>query len=144
MHERYSEGETNTIAQKLLALVTPYDDRATVVGLSGDLGAGKTTLTKAIGKTVGVEETIQSPTFVIGKFYDTNDDRFKKMVHIDAYRIESENELTPLGWDNILQSPQTLIIIEWPERIKASLPADTHLFTINHDNQHRIIIHEKN
>jgi len=139
MHKTYTESDTQTIAQEIIAAITASDGRATIVALQGDLGAGKTTLTKALAEQLGVKETVVSPTFVIAKFYETTHPDFDVLAHMDAYRIESLDELGPLGWDMLLQQPRTLLIVEWPEKITGALPADMHHFTITHDGDKRII-----
>ncbi len=141
MNERYGEQESKKVAERLLSIIKPHVDRATVVGLSGDLGAGKTTLTKAIAEILGVHDTVQSPTFVIAKFYPTTHDMFNSMVHIDAYRIESIDELAPLGWEEVLTRPRTIVIVEWPERIEGALPNDAYHFSLSHDGDNRTITH---
>jgi tRNA threonylcarbamoyladenosine biosynthesis protein TsaE len=90
-----------------------------VLALSGDLGAGKTTLTKSIGFELGIQETIVSPTFVVAKFYKIHnpDYPWKQLLHIDAYRLESWVEITTLRLDEEFTNPQTLVILEWPEHI---------------------------
>jgi len=133
----YTEAEIPYVAETVLTTLTAADT-ATVLALQGELGAGKTTLTKAIANILGVKGTVQSPTFVIAKFYEGNQ-IFKNLVHIDAYRIEDVAELATLGFDRLLQQPKTLIIVEWPERIKSILPKETNWYTISHDNNQRII-----
>jgi tRNA threonylcarbamoyladenosine biosynthesis protein TsaE len=96
---------------------------ATTLALSGDLGAGKTTFTQALGTTLGITETITSPTFMIMKTYETNDVTFAHMVHMDAYRIEDNEELRPLRFSDIVNTPKTLLVVEWSELIKGALPA---------------------
>src|SRR3990167_5499282 len=98
--------------------------KATVVALQGDLGSGKTTFAQAFGKVLGVEENMPSPTFVIMKFYNINWKGFKKLIHIDAYRLEKESELLHLGWEEIIKEPENLILIEWPENVAGIIPAD--------------------
>lgn len=95
---------------------------ATVLGLSGDLGAGKTTFVQALAAELGVKEVVQSPTFTILKLYQTNHPQFKQLIHMDAYRIESLTELGPLRLGELLDTPETLFAIEWPEKIAAALP----------------------
>jgi tRNA threonylcarbamoyladenosine biosynthesis protein TsaE len=98
---------------------------AMVVCLSGELGAGKTTFTQALARTLVIKETVQSPTFVIARFYDIGVPlAWEKLVHIDAYRIESLNELGPIGFPLLLSDPKNLIVIEWPEKISGALPFD--------------------
>ncbi|MFA5841637.1 MAG: tRNA (adenosine(37)-N6)-threonylcarbamoyltransferase complex ATPase subunit type 1 TsaE [Candidatus Paceibacterota bacterium] len=99
------------------------EKRATVIGLKGDLGSGKTTFTKALAKKLGVADTVLSPTFVIEKIYKLPAGKpFRHLIHIDAYRLDSAEELRALGWDEILSEPKNLIVIEWPERVKKLLP----------------------
>jgi tRNA threonylcarbamoyladenosine biosynthesis protein TsaE len=138
MEMNYTENDTAIVAQKVLSMLD-NGSTATIVGLSGDLGAGKTTLVKAIAKELGITETITSPTFVIAKYYDTKDARFTKLIHIDAYRIEDPKELEVLGWDSIKKEPNTLVVIEWPEKVEELLPEDTKRFEINHEGEERSI-----
>jgi len=95
---------------------------ATLVCLSGDLGAGKTTLTQFVAGHLDIEENITSPTFVIEKIYKLKSPIFKHLIHIDAYRLKSGEELKNLGWDEIIKDRQNLIFLEWPENVKEILP----------------------
>lgn len=95
---------------------------AVVVALHGDLGAGKTTLVQALGKLLGITETITSPTFTIMKGYETTDEVFTHLIHMDAYRIDDIAELGPLRFEEILTTPNTLFCIEWAEKITSALP----------------------
>lgn len=98
---------------------------AQVFALEGDLGAGKTALTKAIARVLHIETEVTSPTFVIMKTYAIHTHPFlKHLVHIDAYRIDNENEMHILGFEELLRDPARLVVIEWPERIKGILPPD--------------------
>lgn len=93
-------------------------DTATIITLSGDLGAGKTTFVKSVAKFFGIREEITSPTFVIQKEYEINTHNFlKKMIHIDAYRLENKSELEYLGWNDLILKPNHIIFIEWPEQV---------------------------
>lgn len=103
-----------------------------VVGLVGDLGAGKTTFSKIIANYFGVKNDIQSPTFSIMKIYDTADSVIKEMVHIDAYRIDSLLDAQNLKINTYLQKPGTISLVEWPENIKEILPKETIFIQINH------------
>jgi tRNA threonylcarbamoyladenosine biosynthesis protein TsaE len=97
-----------------------------VLALKGDLGAGKTALTKALARTLGVKEEITSPTFVIMKSYVIpTHPVFHTFTHIDAYRIEDEEELVVLGIPERLAREDELVIIEWPERMLGLLPPET-------------------
>lgn len=109
--------ETQRIAQDFAEKLSPLEDGALVVGLYGELGAGKTSFTQAVAKKLGVKDVITSPTFVIEKIYDLEGQKFSKLIHIDAYRLEKSEELLKLGWRDITADKNNLILIEWPERV---------------------------
>ncbi len=124
------------------AVAVKYPDTATVLALSGDLGAGKTTLVQLLARVLGVTTTVTSPTFVVMKQYETENATFAELVHIDAYRVETIDEMRPLGFTALLARPQTLICIEWAERIAPLLPPQTILVTLvlNRDETRTLII----
>lgn len=107
-------------------------DKALIVALRGNLGAGKTTLVKQIAKNLGIKENLISPTFVIMKFYKTKDLKFKKVIHIDAYRLESKDELNKIGFYELLEDKSNLIFIEWPENIDGAIGKDAFFINIDH------------
>lgn len=89
-----------------------------VVTLAGDLGAGKTTLARAICAGYGVTDDVTSPTFAIVHEYTAP----RSIVHhIDLYRLEGVKDLQNIGWDEIV-SGEGLVLIEWPERALHRLP----------------------
>jgi len=101
-----------------------------VVGITGDLGAGKTTFVQILAKLLGVIDVVTSPTFTIMKGYETAPGApFSTLIHMDAYRIEDKDELRPLRLAEIMQQPKTLICIEWAERIYEALPENTHFLS---------------
>ena len=101
-------------------------NRALIVGLSGDLGSGKTTFVQSVANVLGIEKYITSPTFVIQKKYKINSAKvdFENLIHIDAYRLESGRELLDLDWEEVVKNPKNIIFIEWPERVIEILPRD--------------------
>ena len=120
-----SLGETEKIAREFLAEnISKNENSATVVGLYGDLGSGKTAFTQAVAKCLGVKEAVTSPTFVIEKIYKLDHQDFDHLIHIDAYRLKGGDELLHLGWEEIAKNPKNIIFIEWPERIAEILPND--------------------
>lgn len=106
----------------LLARLSPKDAGATLVTLSGDLGAGKTAFAGALAKALGIPGSVTSPTFVLEKIYAIPGGAYKRMAHIDAYRLDTGADLRPLGFDELMQDPGTLVVLEWPERVADSLP----------------------
>ena len=118
-----SLSDTKKIAEDFIGKISMgVYDTALVVGLYGELGSGKTTFTQDIAKIFGIKEDITSPTFVIEKMYDIKHKDFKKLIHIDAYRLDSAKELLALEWKRILSDPKNIIFIEWPERVIEVLP----------------------
>lgn len=122
--------ETELIATKLAALLTPPD----VLTLEGDLGAGKTTFTKALAKGLGVTRTVNSPTFTIIKQYEGN----YPLNHLDVYRLAGSDE--DLGWDELFYG-DAISVIEWAHLIKDDLPAERLEIQLVHDGgDNRMII----
>lgn len=95
---------------------------ALLIEFSGNLGAGKTTFTQYLARELKIEEKITSPTFVLMKKYSINFGQFKTLVHIDAYRVESSDEISILNFPELLSNPENLILLEWPEKISDILP----------------------
>jgi len=109
-----------------------FAEKAFVVGLSGHLGAGKTSFVKLVAHELGVTETVTSPTFVLMKIYEINkrmfeknsadninkNEFFQRLVHIDAYRLEKKVDLTALKFEDIVADPKNLVMIEWPENVE--------------------------
>lgn len=138
--------EISKIAQKVLDKILKMDNKkARVVALSGNLGAGKTTLTQEFGRQLGIKENIISPTFVIMKIYKISPSskyysNFKQLIHIDAYRLESPEELLKIGWKELEEDKDNLIIIEWPENVKKALSSYEYSVKLEHeDDQTRVI-----
>ncbi len=121
MRKQFRKNQIGDISKELIRKVLKIDtETAKVVALSGELGAGKTTLTQEVALQLGIKENIVSPTFVIMKFYDIDKkfhSNFKKLIHIDAYRLDSYEELLKIGWDELVGDKNNLIIIEWPEKV---------------------------
>ena len=92
----------------------------TVIGLLGDLGAGKTTLVRGVAQGLHINEVVQSPTFNIMKLYLKGD---RPLIHIDAYRLADLN--TDIGLDEYIGYETGLTMIEWPLFIKKLLPKNT-------------------
>jgi tRNA threonylcarbamoyladenosine biosynthesis protein TsaE len=98
---------------------------ATILGLQGDLGTGKTTFVQLLARILGVSEIIVSPTFLIMKRYKTTHPIFCTLVHVDAYRLSGPHELEKLGFSKFLKNPTNIITVEWPERVRKLLTHST-------------------
>lgn len=138
-----SPQDTAAIAREFARNLEPHADtaegkaRATVIALSGELGAGKTTFTKAFAEALGVSaDEVTSPTFVIQKSFDLGGRvGFRKLVHIDAYRLEKPEEIERLGWRELLADPANLILVEWPEHIGDALPSDAQRISFSYKSE---------
>lgn len=93
-----------------------------VLAFSGNLGAGKTTLIKGIAKGLGIKKIITSPTFVLMKVYNVKHKTIKRLVHIDCYRLNSSQEILDIGAGEYINDKNTIVVIEWAEKIKKILP----------------------
>ena len=91
-----------------------------LITLEGDLGAGKTTLVRAICEGFGVRDEVTSPTFAIVHSYDAPK---SPVYHVDLYRLDGPRDLQNIGWDDLVQS-DALLLVEWPDRAGALLPPD--------------------
>ena len=102
-----------------------------ILCLEGDLGAGKTALTKGIALGLGIKKEILSPTFSLMNVYTIA--KNKQLVHIDTYRLKNEEELIDIGAMDYIGAPNTICIIEWPDKIKNLLKKNkTILVKIEH------------
>jgi tRNA threonylcarbamoyladenosine biosynthesis protein TsaE len=141
--------ETIKIAKIFLDEIFQKENKkkgATIVCLSGDLGAGKTFFTQAVGKHLGIKNKITSPTFVlikkypIGLAYGVARGSFRFLFHLDAYRLKSEKELLQLGWKEIIGNKEHLVFIEWPENVRKIIPAGARFVFLSHKkNGERIL-----
>lgn len=103
--------------EKVGKIISRHLAKGTVLCLDGDLGVGKTALTQFIAREFGVKEYITSPTFTIIKEYEGN----LPFYHMDVYRIESEDDMYELGYDEYIYS-EGVTIIEWSKKIEGILP----------------------
>jgi tRNA threonylcarbamoyladenosine biosynthesis protein TsaE len=107
------EATTKAIGAALAGLLDPGD----VVGLAGDLGAGKTRLVQGAAAALGVDDPVLSPTFMLLREYDGD----LPVHHVDAYRLAGPVELEDLGLDEVL-APDAVAFVEWADRVAAVLP----------------------
>jgi tRNA threonylcarbamoyladenosine biosynthesis protein TsaE len=110
-----------------------------VVAISGELGAGKTTLVQAICRGFGVTDEVTSPTFALVHEYGGAP---APVYHLDLYRLSAPHELTNLGWDDIIGS-HALVLVEWPERAASRMPDDAVPIELEHipeDPMRRVLL----
>jgi tRNA threonylcarbamoyladenosine biosynthesis protein TsaE len=127
-----SAAETRELAAELAGELPPD----TALALHGDMGVGKTTFVQGLASGLGVRGQVTSPTFAI---YSVYPGRVRKLVHLDAYRLESELQLEELLLDEFLTSPWCLAI-EWPEKTGKWLPKDAWHLTLSivEGERHRV------
>jgi tRNA threonylcarbamoyladenosine biosynthesis protein TsaE len=107
------EATTRAIGAAVAGLLGPGD----VVGLDGDLGAGKTRFVQGAAQAMGAEGPVLSPTFMLVREYDGD----PPIHHVDAYRLSGPLELEDLGLEDVL-SPEAVVFVEWADRVAAALP----------------------
>jgi tRNA threonylcarbamoyladenosine biosynthesis protein TsaE len=105
----HSPAETESLGERWGRVV----ERGLVIGLSGDLGAGKTQLVKGIARGLGVTAQVHSPTFTLVNEYDGGRLR---LFHLDLYRLETHRQMVSAGLEEFLQ-PDGVSVIEWAERM---------------------------
>lgn len=90
-----------------------------VLALYGDLGSGKTTFMQGLAKGLGITKNIISPTFIIMRTYEAG---ARSLYHVDLYRIETEKDVEGLGLFELMNQPENIVAIEWPDKIENLLP----------------------
>ena len=124
--------ETKKIAKK----IAKNFKNGKILGLVGNLGSGKTHFTKGLAEFYKIKKTITSPTFVLLRHYSIPRDPssrntsgfrtgLKNLVHIDCYRLDKPNQLLEIGLEEYINNPESVVVIEWAEKIKNILPKNT-------------------
>lgn len=130
-----NEEDTREFGHQLAKQLKP----GSVVALFGDLGTGKTTLTKYIGEGLGIKEVITSPTFTIIQEYRNSK---IPLYHFDVYRLQGEQELLELGYEDYFYG-EGVTVIEWPEKIQNLLPLEmisVHIQYGDSDQQRKYLV----
>ncbi len=130
-----SEKQTFSFAKKFSKKLNGGE----IIGLVGDLGAGKTVFAKGIAAGLGIKKNISSPTFVLMKIYPVKkNQQIKFLIHIDAYRIKKRQDIIAIGADEYFNNSETITIIEWADKIKNILPKKTKFIKIKINGNKRI------
>lgn len=126
-----SAEETKKIAANLAEELKKQSlfKNAFIIALEGNLGSGKTTFIQGLAMGLRVRENVLSPTFLILKQFPIAFSArggpalgWKNLYHIDAYRLKNPKELLDLGFKDLLNNPENMIVIEWADKIKKILP----------------------
>lgn len=137
-----SSKETRDIAKNLAVKIIKGPTslklrRASVITLEGELGAGKTTFVQAFAKALGIKSKIKSPTFNIIKKYRISSKNYslvasRYLYHIDCYRLRNHKDALLIGIKEIFKEKDSIVLIEWPERIGKILPKNIVRVHIDH------------
>ena len=131
----HNDQETADYASELSRQLTGGE----VLALVGQLGAGKTVFCQAVARALGVKATVASPTFVLMKVYRIRGRKIKNFVHIDAYRLNSGADLAAIGAVDYLGRPDTVVAIEWADKVKNIMPAGVSWWQFKTQKNNRLI-----
>jgi tRNA threonylcarbamoyladenosine biosynthesis protein TsaE len=134
---RILDGEAETEALGA-ALAPVLAGRGALVTLSGELGAGKTTLVRGLLRACGHTGAVRSPTYTLVEPYEVSG---RTILHVDLYRLAEAGELEPLGLREA-SSDDALILVEWPERAAGALPVPDLSLRLEHHAQGRVVYAE--
>lgn len=137
MEIEFSEQELPRVAKKLLAKFR----RGDVIGFSGQLAAGKTTLIAEIARAAGYSGRVSSPTFVIEHHYRLKTGKINEIIHLDLYRL-NEEDFGSIDWKEYQYTKDSLVLVEWPERLKPGLVKLTKMVNIEviNDKKRRLTL----
>jgi len=126
MKTTYTLSQLDEVAKQIIA-----ESKSKVLLFYGEMGNGKTTLIKALCKALGVSDPVTSPTFsIVNEYLGTQN---TLLYHFDCYRIEEEEEILDIGFDQYLENGDW-IFIEWPQKIKNLLPTNSQEIKISNLN----------
>lgn len=142
-----TEKDLQDMARRIVGTLSDTSSLKTkVLFLEGDLGAGKTTFTKELASVLGVtKEDVHSPTFILKKEYKTTHPRFKKLIHVDAYRFDDPKEAKVLKLDKDTDEEGSLMVIEWPSKLGGIIDEDmTITFSVIDDDTREVVVNYVN
>ena len=133
-HISHSPAETEAIAKHFAKSI----ERGWLIGLAGDLGAGKTQFVRGFARGLGATERVHSPTFALLNSYESGR---APLYHIDLYRLDSDDQIVAAGLTDYFE-PQGIAIVEWIDRWRGPLPRNFHRVEIEvlDDTRRRILI----
>jgi len=114
IYQSYSCDQTKQIAADFATTLHGGE----VIALEGEIGAGKTTFVQGLAEALGAGGLARSPTFTVMNIYPATNDRIKKIVHVDAYRLRTPEDLFNLGLEEWIGRPDSIVLIEWPRMVE--------------------------
>lgn len=141
-----SAEETKELGKKFADSLTEGKKEFLTLGLTGELGSGKTTFTQGFAQGMGVEKRVISPTYILIREYELEGNRFNTLFHIDLYRLQEDvqKEAKELGIFDIWEKPGNIVIIEWAEKIADIMPDSAYRIDFETlDNKERKIVINK-
>jgi tRNA threonylcarbamoyladenosine biosynthesis protein TsaE len=131
----HSEAQTRQLAMRLAARLRGGD----VIALIGPLGAGKTCFVRGLAEGLGLDPAdVSSPTFIMCQEYEPPEGQGGALlVHVDGYRLMSDEELATIGWDEYLEASDAIIAVEWADRLGEALPEERIEIEMSHVDAHR-------
>lgn len=118
----HSPDQTRALAAQLGRLLP----RGSVVLLAGSIGAGKTTFVQGLARPWKLSDAVHSPTFTLVSEHSGEDTQGQplRLYHMDLYRLAGVDDVNGFGFEDYLDDPNGLVVIEWPERARAAMPAE--------------------
>lgn len=123
-YRSFSSKETKRLGKELWIALSARkkSSRSMLIALTGGLGSGKTTFVQGFLRAAGIRGRVTSPTFVLSKRFVPKNGRWGEVYHIDAYRLRGMRDARAIGLPALLRASQTLLLVEWPERLGKNLP----------------------
>ena len=131
-----NDGSTKELGQKISEIIKSTGKQNIEIHLQGDLGAGKTFITRSIIKNFGWEDLVKSPTYTLCEEYDLDEFLF---LHIDLYRTNEAQDIDIFNLDRVLYKKKT-VLIEWPERLQLQRKYDLKIDFFHLENKRKINI----
>jgi tRNA threonylcarbamoyladenosine biosynthesis protein TsaE len=130
----HSEAQTRRLAMRLASRLRAGD----VIALTGPLGAGKTCFVRGLAEGLGLDPAdVSSPTFIMCQEYEPPKGQGGPvLVHVDGYRLMSDDELATIGWDEYLEARDAIIAVEWADRFGDALPEERISIDMAHVDEH--------
>ena len=131
-----NDGATNKLGQKISEIIKSSEKQNIEIHLEGDLGAGKTFLSRSIIKSCGWKDLVKSPTYTLCEEYDIGEYLF---LHIDLYRTDEAQDIDIFNLDRVLYKKK-VVLIEWPERLQIQRKYDLKINFFHLENKRKINI----